>query len=109
MKAASGEWIEAFLEGRGHNANAIRDEMRTAGVEAVIPANMNRHNPAWHDRTKYEWRNLIERLFNKPRNWRRIATPYEKPGNQASDSSHVSVKLWIPFVRETWFEAAQRQ
>ncbi len=64
--------IEAFLADRGYDADAIRKEIEAAGVEAVIPAKVNRRNPAPHDRTKYKWRNLIERLFNKLKNWRRV-------------------------------------
>ena len=70
--------IEAFLADRGYDADAIREEIEAAGVEAVIPAKVNRRNPALHDRTKYKWRNLIERLFNKLKNWRRIATRYDR-------------------------------
>ncbi len=69
--------IEAFLADRGYDVDAIREEIEAAGVEAVIPAKANRRNPAPHDRAKYEWRNLIERLFNKLKNWRRIATRYD--------------------------------
>jgi hypothetical protein len=32
---------------------------------------------AWldpHDRAKYRWRSLVERLFSKLKNWRRVAT-----------------------------------
>lgn len=70
--------IEAFLANRGYDADAIREEIEAAGVEAVIPAKANRRNPAPHDRTKYKRRNLIERLFNKLKNWHRIATRYDK-------------------------------
>jgi hypothetical protein len=42
--------------------------MGSDGVEAVIPAKVNKRNPAPHDRAKYKWRNLIERLFNKLKN-----------------------------------------
>lgn len=38
----------------------------------------NRRDPIPHDRTKYRLRNLVERLFNKLKNWRRIATRYDK-------------------------------
>jgi len=44
----------------------------------VIPAKANRRNPAPHDRVKYRWRNRIERLFNKLKNWRRVATRYDE-------------------------------
>lgn len=60
--------IEAFLAYRGYNADAIREEIEAAGVEAVIPAKVNRRNPALHDPAKYKWRNLIERLLNKIKN-----------------------------------------
>ena len=70
--------IEAFLADRGYDADAIREEIEAAGVEAVIPAKVNRRNPAPHDRAKYKWRNLIERLFNKLKNWRRVATRYDR-------------------------------
>ncbi len=66
--------IEAFLANRGYDADAIREEIEAAGVEAVIPAKAGRRNPAPHDRTKYKWQNLIERPFKKLKNWRRIAT-----------------------------------
>ncbi len=94
--------IEAFLPDRGYDADAIREEITAAGVEAVIPAKTGRRNPAPHDPTKYKWRNLIERLFNKLKNWRRIATRYDKTKESyLGFVSLVSVLQWIPFVRET--------
>ena len=68
----------------------------------MAPAKVNRRNPAMHDRAKYKWRNLIQHLFNKLKNWRRIATRYDK--TKESYLGFVvlaSVKLWIPFVHET--------
>lgn len=53
-----GDRIEAFLADRGYDADAIREEIAAAGVEAVIPAKANRRTPAPHDRVKYRWRNL---------------------------------------------------
>lgn len=41
--------IDAFLAVRGYRANAIREEIAAAGVEAVIPAKSNRRNPGPHD------------------------------------------------------------
>lgn len=39
-----GDRIEAFLADRGYDADAIREEIAAAGVEAVIPAKSNRRN-----------------------------------------------------------------
>jgi transposase len=44
-------------------------------IEAVIPSKSNRREPIPHDKAKYKWRNQIERLFNKLKNWRRIGLP----------------------------------
>jgi transposase len=73
-----GAQIEALLADKGYDAHAIRDELAKAEGEAVIPAKSNRRNPTPHDRQKYKLRNLVERLFNKLMNWRRIATRYDK-------------------------------
>lgn len=60
-----GDRIEALLADTGYDADAIRAEIVAAGVEAVIPAKSNRRIPIPHDRVKYGWRNLVERLFSK--------------------------------------------
>ncbi len=94
--------IEAFLADKGYDADSIRDEIAKAGVEAVIPAKSNRKSPAPYDREKYRWRNLVERLFNKLKNWRRVATRYDKTKESYLGFVAIaSIKLWIPFVHET--------
>jgi transposase len=93
--------IEALLADKGYDAGAIRAEIEAAGVEAVIPAKSNRRVPIPHDREKHRWRNLVARLFSKPKNWRRVATRYDK--TQESYLGFValaSIKLWIPLVHE---------
>ncbi|PYD71535.1 IS5/IS1182 family transposase [Novacetimonas hansenii] len=94
--------IEALLADKGYDADAIREELTKADVEAVIPAKSNRREPIAHDREKYRWRNLVERLFNKLKNWRRIATRYDKTKESYLGFVNlVSVLQWIPFVHET--------
>ena len=91
--------IDALLADKGYDADAIREELADAEVEAVIPAQANRRNPAPHDRTKYRWRNRIERLFNKLKNWRRVATRYDKTAESyIGFVSLASALLWLPFV-----------
>ena len=91
--------IEALLADKGYDADAIREEIEAAGVEAVIPAKSNRRVPIPHDREKYRWRNLVERLFSKLKNWRRVATRYDKTKKSyLRFVALASIKLWIPFV-----------
>ena len=93
--------IDALLADKGYDADAIRQDLADAEVEAVIPAKANRRNPLPHDREKYRWRNLIERLFNKLKNWRRVATRYDKTAESyLGFVTLASVKLWLPFVHD---------
>jgi transposase len=94
--------IKAFLADKGYDSDAIREELARADVEAVIPAKSNRKSAIPHDREKYRWRNLVERLFNKLKNWRRVATRYDKTKESYLGFVAIaSIKLWIPFVHET--------
>jgi len=70
--------IDALLADRGCDADAIHGELADAGIGTVVPAKANRRSPAPHDRMRYRWRNRIERLLNKLKNWRRIATRYDE-------------------------------
>lgn len=93
--------IEAFLADKGYDADAIREEIANANVEAVIPAKSNRRAPIPDDISKYKWRNQIERIFNKLKNWRRIATRDDKTKESYLGFVAIAaVKLWITFVRE---------
>lgn len=94
--------IEAFLADRGYDADAIREEIAAAGVEAVPPRKEQppQSRPA-RPREIYRWRNLIERLFNKLKNWRSVATRYDKTRESyLGFFALASIKLWIPFIHE---------
>lgn len=92
---------KALLADRGYDADAIREEIAFHGVQAVIPAKQGRHNPARHDRDKYRQRSRVEQLFNKLKNWRRVATRYDKTKESYLGFVNIaSALLWLPFVHE---------
>lgn len=96
-----GDRIEAFLADRGYDADAIREEIAHAWRRGGNPRQGQPPRPAPHDRAKYRWRNLSERLFNKLKNWRRVATRYDKTKESyLGFVALASIKLWIPFVHE---------
>jgi transposase len=47
-------------------------------VEAVIPPKANRKEQRAYDEEVYKWRHLIENLFQKLKQYRAIATRYDK-------------------------------
>jgi transposase len=47
-------------------------------IEAVIPPKKNRRERHEYDRQDYKHRNLVERLFNRLKAFRRVSTRYDK-------------------------------
>lgn len=68
----------ALLGDKGYDADAIRDDLRGRGIEAVIPGRSNRKKPIIHDRILYKERNRIERMFGHLKINRAGATRYDQ-------------------------------
>lgn len=69
---------DAVIADKGYDANALVERIETAGAEAIIPPRSNRRTPRSYDTHRYRARNLVERFFNQLKQFRRIATRYEK-------------------------------
>lgn len=61
-----------------YDAASLRDWLAERRTEPVIPPNPTRKNPNGYDRDAYSGRNLIERMFCRLKDFRRIATRYDK-------------------------------
>jgi transposase len=63
---------------KGYSSRTVRQYLRRRGIGAVIPTrSTERHNPRF-DRAAYRERNTVERLFNRLKQFRAIATRYDK-------------------------------
>jgi transposase len=67
-----------LLGDKGYDSDDIRRDLIDRGIEPVIPPRSNRKTPIEYDREAYKRRNLIERCVNRLKQFRRIATRYEK-------------------------------
>ena len=56
----------------------VLEPLAAAGKTAVIPPRTNRHSPRGYDRELYAARHLIENFFARIKQFRAIATRYEK-------------------------------
>jgi transposase len=65
---------------KGYSSPTARRRLRRRGIEPVIPTRSNEPRDPAFDREAYRERNRIERLFNRLKQFRRIATRYEKRG-----------------------------
>ena len=70
-----------LIADRSYDANKLRQWLAERGCQPVIPPNPTRKNPAVYDRAAYKARNLIERMFCRLKDFRRIATRYDKRGD----------------------------
>ena len=67
-----------LIADRAYDARSLRDWLQARGAEAVIPPNPTRKHPHSYDAAAYRERNLIERMFCRLKDFRRIATRYDK-------------------------------
>jgi transposase len=63
---------------RAYDSDAVVEQIEALGVAAVIPSRSNRKLPRVIDREVYRQRNVIERWFGRLKNFRRVATRYDK-------------------------------
>lgn len=69
---------QAVLADKGYDADYIIEAVEKVDAVCVIPSTKNRKIARKYDRILYKERNQIERLFNKLKNFRRVATRYDK-------------------------------
>jgi transposase len=61
-----------------YDSNGLRKFIAERGTEPVIPNNPTRKTKHPFDRKPYKKRNVIERMFSRLKDWRRVATRYDK-------------------------------
>jgi transposase len=72
------EGIKQAAMDKAYDSNAIRAKLDAKGITPVIPPKSNRLDILVYDKESYKQRNKVERLFNKIKQFRRVATRYEK-------------------------------
>jgi transposase len=87
---------EVVIADKGYDANYIVEAIRQKGAEAVIPPRRHRLALRGYDEYLYKERNLIERMFNQLKNFRRISTRYDKTALSFLSFLHLAgIYLWL--------------
>src|SRR3546814_6419396 len=63
---------------KGYDSQALREWLEARGTQAVIPPRRNRKIQYDYDKAIYRQRNVIERMFCRLKDWRRIATSFDR-------------------------------
>ncbi|MFI1015980.1 IS5 family transposase [Streptomyces sp. NPDC020965] len=97
---------DAVLADKAYSSRAIRRHPRRRGIRAVIPqpadqaANRKRlgsrgGRPPAYDRETYRQRNTVERAINKIKQWRGLATRYDKTATIYLAGLHLAaIHIW---------------
>ena len=67
-----------LIADKAYDADRLRRRLDERRIKAVIPSTASRKTPYPLDQRAYRRRNVIERLFSRLKNWRRIATRYDR-------------------------------
>jgi transposase len=87
---------QALVADRGYDAQAIIDLVHQAGGQAHIPTCRDRKVQRSIDPVLYRQRNLVERFFCKLKQFRRVATRFDKLArNFLATVALASARLWI--------------
>ena len=94
---------EQMLGDKGYDSEAVRNDIEEHGGEAAIPSTATRKIQRAVDKALYALRNRIERIFNRAKNSRRVATRYDKLIESfAAFVLLACIRIWIKFVHTTW-------
>jgi len=89
---------QAMLADKGYDGDDVRARLLMKGILPIIPPKSNRKQPIKCDFGRYRDRNRIERMFNRLKQFRRIATRYDKTAiSYLAFLSIAAAKLWLPY------------
>ncbi|MCW2244482.1 transposase [Azospirillum fermentarium] len=88
---------KALLADAGYDSDANREHLLIRAIRPIIKPNPTRKTMPAFDKEAYKARNKIERMFNKLKQMRRVATRYDK--TRSSFIAFVklaAIRIWIP-------------
>lgn len=90
--------VTSVLADRGYDANWIRELIYQQNSTPVIPPKSKRRDFIYYSKRQYKKRNLVERRFNKLKQFRHVATRYDRFASAyLAFAKLASVRLWLRF------------
>ncbi len=85
--------FDALLGDKAFDIDWIRAELDARGAAAVIPPRSIRKAAYHFDRAMYRWRHLIENAFAKLKEFRAVATRYDKTDVSYAATIHLAAAV----------------
>lgn len=67
-----------MIADKGYDSDEYRAALKAKGMTVCIPPRKGRNAPASYCKTQYKQRHKVENMFGKLKDWRRIATRYDR-------------------------------
>jgi transposase len=88
---------EVVIGDKGYDSGRVVEAIQARGAEAVTPPKRNRKVQREYDRDRSKDRNPVERFFSRVKQYRRVATRYEKTARDILAFVHVaSIMILLP-------------
>ena len=86
-----------LIADRGHDSNKVRKLLADQGVTACIPPKKNRKEQIPYCEQTYKKRHKVENMFAKLKDWRRIATRYDRCAHTFMSAIYIAatVIFWL--------------
>jgi len=85
-----------LIADRGYDADPLVAALAARGTGAIIPPRRKRRHPRAYDLGRYAQRQAIERLFSRLKQFRRVATRYDKLDMHFLAFIHLAATvLWL--------------
>ena len=82
--------------GKDYTGLPVRDHLRRLGIGSVIPQLKTERTPRLMDRRLYRERNVVERLVGRLKEYRRVATRYDKLAvSYLAFVQLAAIRIWL--------------
>ncbi len=85
--------LDTLIGDKAFDSDWLRAELNERGTLAVIPSNGSRAVKIPHDEEMYKWRHLVENFFQQIKEFRRIATRYDKTDTSFRAAIHLAATV----------------
>ena len=86
----------AVIADKGYDSDQLIAYIEASGAQAIIPPRKNRKTQRPVDWHRYKARNLVERFFNRLKQFRRLATRYDKLARRCNAFLHLAFAyIWL--------------
>jgi transposase len=87
--------VRAVIGDRGYDSAAIARRVRGLRARVVIPSQKNRAKRRRYSKALYKGRNVVERFWGKVKQYRRVATRYDKLNTSYLAFVHLAAVLVV--------------